>query len=192
MFLRLFGRALAVLALVLGLSASATIVIAQTIEQMARRSPLILRGTVLQQQSRWDDERRRINTYVELAVTDTLKGQAPRSILVRQPGGIVEELGQRVSGTASFSPREDVLVFLETVPDEAGVFGVYSLAAGKVSLSPNALGEKRATRDLTGLAFLHKSPTGERQIKSVGELEDLGAAEAFVDRVRKAIAGGKP
>ncbi len=154
---------------------------------MAHTAPVIVRGQVGQREARWDDARRSIFTYSEIQVTEVIKGRASSTLLVRQPGGVVGEIGARVEGVAAFREGEQVVLFLEAAPDEPSVFGVWSLAAGKVSLEKNKLGEVRAIRRLDGLAF-SGGRAGAPKIQPVGGAEDLGTADAFITRLRKALS----
>jgi hypothetical protein len=174
------------LALLASTSAFATVVIAQTLEELTAAAPVIVRGRVVSAQTRWDDEHHRINTYAEVVRAEALKGSAPEVLLVRQPGGEVGPVGQRVAGAASFVVGEEVVLFLESAPDEAGVFGVYTMAAGKVGFETSALGQVRAVRHLEGLVFYERNPAAPR-FRAVGA-DDLGTPEEFLLRVRRAVA----
>src|SRR5688572_21456047 len=114
-------RVPAALAVLIAVAAQATVVVKLSWEELAAHATLIVRGTVGQQQVRWDDERRRIHTYTELVVADTLKGPRASTVLVRQPGGELAGIGQYFSGTARFREGEDVIVFLEPAKDEPKV-----------------------------------------------------------------------
>lgn len=176
------------LALLIGAtSARATVVRDASIEELAVGSPVVVRATVVAQQSRWDDAGRRIETFTELLTTEVLKGEVGAAILVRQPGGVVGDIGAHVAGAARFELGEEVVLFLETPPDDATVFIVRGLASGKVRLSTNALGEVRATRDLRGLAFVSADGRAEPRVRDVRPLEDLGTAEVFLRRIRAAL-----
>src|SRR5688572_6886225 len=112
--------------------ASASVIISRTIEQMIAEVPLVVRGTVGQVQSRWDDAHARIHTYAEIQVREVMKGSSSGSLIVRQPGGVADDgMAMDVSGTAKFQSGEEVLLFLEKAPDEAGVFNTWGLSAGK-------------------------------------------------------------
>ena len=63
---------------------------------------------------------------------------------------------------------------------------VYALAAGKVALEQSPLGPT-AVRKLEGLEQYSTSPTGAGEIQ-VLDKEEFGSAEAFLNRVRKAIS----
>lgn len=179
--------ALAALAL-LASTAFATVVIAESLEDMTRQSTLVVRATAQQSMAAWDAGERKIWTWTELTVTETLKGQAPRTLLVKQPGGEVGSIGQRVSGVAHFTPGEDCVLFLEPATDEKGVYVVRGLSAGKVSFE-RRLGRVVAVRDLSGLSFARQ---GSRDtVKPVDDAEVLGVPDAFLARVRAAAGGAK-
>ncbi|MFO0597728.1 MAG: hypothetical protein U0228_20645 [Myxococcaceae bacterium] len=166
------------------LAASATVVVYETIDDMARRVPVIVRGKVARSVSGWDDAHRRIWTWTEVVVSDSIKGKASGIVLVKQPGGEVEGIGQAVSGAARFSPGEECVLFLEPAPDEAGAFRPSGLAAGKVSIVTE-LGQTSAVRNTDGLAFA--APAGKRA-EPVAARELLGSPADFISRIRKATA----
>lgn len=174
------------LALVASTAAFATVVIAQSLEELTWAAPVIVRGQVVAVQTRWDDAHRSISTYAEVVRQEALKGSAPELLLVRQPGGEVGPVGQRVAGAATFIVGEEVVLFLERAPDEPNVFGVYTLAAGKVGFETSALGERRAVRHLEGLVFYERNP-GAPRFRAVGA-DDLGTPDEFLRRVRQALA----
>lgn len=179
--------ALAVIAL--PFAAFGTVVIGQTFEQMTRDAPLIVIGVVGEQSARWDEDRRGISTWTELKVKETLKGKAPAKLVVRQPGGVVGNIGAHVAGAARFEPGEEVLLFLEPPGDDASKLIVRGLSAGKVRLFTDALGRRRATRDLRGVAFWTPPAegAGEPVVRELGGIEELGDADAFVQRIRNAV-----
>lgn len=172
--------------------AHATAVRGHSVEELTLLAPHIVHGKVGQVQSRWDDGYRSISTYVEIRVTERLKGKASGVILVKQPGGIVGEIGQKVSGAAAFVPDEEVVLFLEET-GERDVFGVMTLAAGKVAFEKNRRGEVRAKRHLEGLALVEPQGFAPPRIWTVDE-DDLGSPGDFLARVRAAIANkrGRP
>lgn len=167
--------------------ASATVVVHETLDDMARRVPVVVRGTVARSVAGWDDERRRIWTWTEVVVTDRLKGKVGRVVLVKQPGGEVDGLGQAVAGAAKFREGEDCLLFLDAAPDEPGAYRVSGLAAGKVSFT-QWKGQAAAIRDTEGLAFA--APAG-KLVEPVRSPEHLGSPAAFLARIRAAIGGAR-
>lgn len=180
-----------VLALVAALSAfavSATVIVHETLEQMASHAPLIVRGRVTRSSAGWDASKRRIWTWTELAVTERIKGSVSGSVLLKQPGGEVGGIGQAVEGTAHFKEGEDVIVFLDRAPDEKGTWRVYGMSAGKIFIT-RVDGKEVAARDTSGLAFASSSG----MIAPVGGFEVLGTVERFVDDLRGVVkkGGGK-
>jgi len=174
------------LALVASTAAFATVVVAQTLEELTAAAPVIVRGRVVQVQTRWDDGHRRISTYAEVVRSEALKGRAPDVFVVARGGGGRGRAGQRVAGAASFIEGEEVVLFLEPAPDEHGVIGVYTMAAGKVGFEKNALGEARAVRHLEGLVLYQQNPAA-KHLRSMGT-DDLGTPDELLRRVRQAVA----
>ena len=183
------SRWAAVVALALPFAAFGTVVIGQTFEQMARDTPLIVVAKAQESEARWDDDRRGISTWTNLQIIEVLKGKAPASLVVRQPGGEVGNIGAHVSGAARFAPGEEVLLFLEPPGDDAQKLIVRGLSAGKVRLGKDALGRRVATRDLRGVSFWTPdgSAPGGGGIRELGGVEELGDADAFVKRIREAV-----
>jgi hypothetical protein len=186
MFTRVFpsSRLPLAAAFVLATSALATVIRHETIEQMAQHSPVIVRGRVGQISSTWDEGHRRISTYAEVMVTDTIKGDVPKSILVRQPGGEIGPVGQAVAGVAHFTVGEDTVLLLEPAPDEAKTWVVYALSAGKFDAVEH-LGVTQARRMLRGLTG---AEAGSNQPRALGDEEFLGPIDAFLARLRAAVA----
>lgn len=173
------------------LGALASVVVQLSIEELTAQAPLVVRGRVHQSVADWDQEHAKIWTWTEVVVSETLKGGATSTVLVKQPGGVVGEFGQDVAGVARFSPGEEVVLFLEPAPDERGAWIPTSLTASKVSLVER-LGVKVARRDLHGITFARPGQKGV--VRPVDELETLGLADRFLSRVRAAAAvkgGGK-
>lgn len=177
---------LLVTTLLLPLSALATVVLSLTMEEMTERAPLVVHATVHATEAGWDTERAKIWTWTELIVKDTLKGHAQSTVLVKQPGGVVGEIGMNVSGVATFTPGEEVVLFLEPAPDEPGAWVPVALSSSKVTLEPR-LGVKVARRDLSGLAF---AKPGKGVVQPVDERELLGTADAFLARIRASVKRG--
>ncbi len=165
----------------------ASVIAPETIDAMARRVPVIVRGRVTRNVSGWDEPKHRIWTWTEIVVSDVIKGRPPQVVLVKQPGGEVGNIGQAVSGAASFREGEECVLFLEAAAGEVGTFRTVGLSAGKVSLT-QWRGKKTASRDLRGITFA--SPGGSR-VAPVHSPEFLGSSEQFVARIRNAAGVAK-
>lgn len=106
-------KRLALFALICGSVAHATTLVAADVTSLTQHSDAIVVGFVLSSAPRLTQDGRRIITDTEIQVIEVLKGAAPKSIVVMQPGGVVGDVGQRVEGTAPFAAGENVVVFLE-------------------------------------------------------------------------------
>jgi hypothetical protein len=177
---------LAITGLFLALPAAATVVVAQTFEELSRSSPLVVRARVGQVQSVWS-EHHSIETWAEVQVREVLKGPATAgtTLMVRNPGGTVGGVGAYVAGSPQFAPGEDTVLFLEPARDAKGVWLVAAMAAGKVNFQRSKLGDVRAVRDLRGLTFYGRS---DHALRAVEKLEDLGTPDELLARIRRAVA----
>jgi hypothetical protein len=159
-------RFLLVPLLVTASSAAAAVVQETTVEEVARTSEAVVRGTVEKLSSRWSKDGRRILTDVEIAVHSTLKGAAPARVHVVVPGGRVGAIAQRVDAAPVFAEREDVIVFLGR---RGARWRVAGLALGKFRVdgatARPGLDDVRVARRAT--------PAGERAVGEipVAELE---------------------
>lgn len=124
----------------LGLAQASTVVIPSD-EELIIGARAIVRGTVLSSVSGYDERHGAIFTYTTLQVQHVLKGLpgvAPSTeIIIKEPGGIVGNLGSTVFGIPQFSPREEVLLYLDTWPD--GSLRVYQWFLGKYRISFNSI-----------------------------------------------------
>jgi hypothetical protein len=177
MTLRSALRALLAAALLLGLPAAATTMLKIELPELAWQADTVVHGTVRRVESRWSGDRRRIITDVEIEVTETLKGEAGSTVLLIQPGGRVGDIGQIAHGLATFTPGEEVVVFLDRRGAKA--FQVTGLAQGKYQVrrsadSRSALAVPESTKDTLLLDPQTRQPTTAEQ-KAL-TLEELKAA----------------
>lgn len=184
---------IALVGALLALPAAATVVIAQSLEEMAATSPLVLRATIGQVQTAWNEGHTTIETFAEVSVREALKGSvAPGAILmVRSPGGIVGKMGAYVAGAPQFKQGEEVVLLLEPAADRPDVWLVSGLAAGKINLEKNSFGELRAVRDLRGIAFYERTAKAPKY-HEVTKPEDLGTPEQVIARLRAAVTKAVP
>lgn len=159
-------RALLPFVLLLSQAASATTMLRADLPELAQASDAIVHGTVRRVESRWSGDGRRIITDVEIQVTEALKGQAGGTVLVSQPGGRVGDIGQRVSGLATFTPGEEVVVFLEQHGTRA--FRVSGMVQGKYQVQrsedgKSAMAVPEPTGDVLLLDRDSRQPTTSSQ-----------------------------
>ncbi|WPB80711.1 hypothetical protein KYC5002_16440 [Archangium violaceum] len=168
-------RALLPFVLLLSQAASATTMLRADLPELAQTSDAIVHGTVRRVESRWSGDGRRIITDVEIQVTEALKGQAGGTVLVSQPGGRVGDIGQRVSGLATFTPGEEVVVFLEQHGKRA--FRVSGMVQGKYQVQrsedgKSAMAVPEPTGDVLLLDRDSRQPTpSSRRSMSLPELK---------------------
>ncbi|WP_224245806.1 hypothetical protein [Hyalangium gracile] len=149
-------------ALLIGLPAAATTMLRFDLTGLAQTADTVVHGTVRRAESRWSGDRRRIVTDVEIEVTETLKGQAGSTVVIVQPGGRVGDIGQMVHGLATFTPGEEVVVFLERKGPSA--FRVTGMAQGKYQVqrsadTRSALAVPESTGDVLLLEPTTRKPT---------------------------------
>lgn len=171
----------------LSLPARATVVKAESLEELARNSQIILRGTVTGSQTQWSDGKRAIHTFTEIAVAETLKGgHLGGAVLVRQLGGNVGEIESHVEGVAKFTPGEEVVLFLDRPMDDPTALVLHTMNASKVSFEAR-LGQTRAVRRFDGLALYLNRPAGGSPITELDKPEDFGTPDVFLRRVKQAL-----
>lgn len=112
---------------------------AADVRALTHGSDVVARGTVKRMTSRWTSDKSRIVTEVEVEVADPVKGNPPKTVIVVQPGGVVGDIGQKVSGLASFEEGEEVFLFLEKRPAER--FLVAGMAQGKFRVERSSDGK---------------------------------------------------
>lgn len=157
---RIAPRVLLTCALLLGLSAGATTMLRTDVAELTYAADAVVQGTVRRVESRWSGDHRRIITDVEIQVTEALKGEPGSTVIVTQPGGHVDGIGQVVHGLASFTPGEEVVVFLERRGKDA--FQVSAMAQGKFRVQRGADGKTvMAVPESTGDALLLDPVTHE-------------------------------
>ena len=176
--------ALFAVALLISSSALATVVLALSMEELTARAPLIVHAVAQGSNVAWDEPHAKIWTWTELSVKETLKGEVTTHVVVKQPGGVVGEVGMEIAGIATFKPGEEVVLFLEPAPDEPGTWVPVSMSASKVTLEER-FGTRVAKRDLGGLAFARVGE--QRVVEPRQEREILGTADAFLARIKAAV-----
>ena len=90
---------------------------------LARLSEAVLTGRVLQITSGWDPAVNTIYTYVTVDVDEALKGAfGSRQVIVKQLGGVVDDIGLTVADQPTFAIGERVLLYLEVRPRDSTLY----------------------------------------------------------------------
>ena len=127
-------RSLSLIALLLIVSAlplSASQFIDQPFDHVARESAFVVRGTVGDTWSAWDDAHEVIYTYATVRVTATsARATGPDTLLVREVGGTVDGYTQEAIGFPAIRRGEDVVLFLSQWEDSAD-YRIHAFNQGK-------------------------------------------------------------
>lgn len=145
----------------------------------------IVVGEVVGVEARFSRDGRAIYTYVDVAVTERLKGQpAGATLTVWVLGGEVGDVGMAVAGTPTFDTGEQVVLFLEDTVHGPSVLGWQQ---GKFALLyDRGRGELVAERTMPGAPALladlgDAPPTLEQLRESVLQRVDAGHVPVYRD-----------
>ena len=180
-------KRLAPLTLIVASSALATTLLAVDVPGLARGADAIVIGIVTSSKAR-QAEGGRILTDTELKVTEVLKGKAPPTVVVMQPGGVVGDIGQRVEGVAPFRVGEEVLVFLDA-RGNSDHFMVTGMIQGKYRIERSS--------DGTAVYAVPESPSSARLIDPITHEETSSGLKTLElpmlkAQIASAIAGPQP
>lgn len=161
--------------------ARATVVRQMSVEDMAERATVVVRGVVEAQRAVYEDGH--IDTRLDVQVAEWLKSPSrvaaqllPSRVQVSVPGGQVGELAQTVSGAPRFSTGDEVVVFLWQ--RSAGEpFVVLGLAQGSFKVE-RAAATVEAVSDRRGLSAARlQAPAAGAAEHEEGTVERLPLAE---------------
>ena len=131
--------------------AEATVVVPLTREQLVEWSDVVVRATVVEQRSMWNERHTQIVTHSVLQVREYLKGQGAESLTLVTLGGVVGNLESRVDGEAHFEAGQDVVLFAQRARDNFVTLTALAQSLYVVEHTPGQ--EPVARRDLSQLAF---------------------------------------
>ena len=84
-----------------------------SLEDLTSKASTILRGTVSNVESHWNEDQTMIYTSVTISVEGYLKGATmPKEVIIEVPGGTVGEITLWVSDTPTFEEGQEVILFL--------------------------------------------------------------------------------
>lgn len=130
--------------LILGI-AQATSFAPREFTETVADAPYIVRGKIGTSSALWavgSDGVRRIYTYTELAVEETLRGEIPKkTIQVREMGGEKDGVGMDVPGSARFETGEEVVLFLMPANTDAS-YDVKGLMMSKLNVKKDKNGQE--------------------------------------------------
>jgi hypothetical protein len=120
---------------------SATTVIPLSVENLTRLSSHVVEGRATRSWSQWNAAHTVIFTYTEFQVTNTLKGQAPATVAVRQLGGTIDGVTQKVAGVRHWKVGDQSVLFLRPGEIHDGSLVVTGMIQGNFAIYRGASGE---------------------------------------------------
>jgi hypothetical protein len=149
--------------------ARATVAVLLTMDELVGGSTYVVVATAGERRSAWEDlpSGRRIVTYTKLTVERAVVGAPGSEIWVRTLGGVVDKIGQAVSGEAQIAPGSRSLLFL-------------SQGSGGVVVTAMGQGHYPIVTDDKGVARLGVSPDRGMLIPKGGPV--ISAQEELVGR----------
>lgn len=119
---------------------SATTVRPMPLDKLTREASVIVEGRAVQAWSAWNTQHTAIYTYTRITVSRSLKGGQPRTLLVKQPGGIKDGLKEVVFGVHHLQPGEDAVLFLTPSQENDGTHVIVGLMQGQFRVYRSASG----------------------------------------------------
>ncbi|MGE0360374.1 MAG: matrixin family metalloprotease [Vicinamibacterales bacterium] len=153
-----------------------------TDDALARASAAAVHGRVVSLESAWDPAADAIYTFVTLDVFESwgLPG-SPARVVVKQLGGVVDDLALVVGGQARFAVGEECVVFLDVRPRDK-TLSVAGLEHGKWTMTTSSDPARQMAREIRGT---DPATVVARDYASIGQLRTLAAVTG-----RKASAAG--
>jgi hypothetical protein len=159
-------------------SARAATFVTMTDKELARAADAVVLGRVVDLQPGRAPSR--LFTIVTVAVDEALKGIVPATVALRLPGGQTGGMRRVLSGTATYTLGEPVLVFLQRRSD--GMYESVGSALGTYQLLPPAGDDTYLLQDLGDGALAYESIGGKLQRIAARRTRSLRA-------LREAIRG---
>jgi hypothetical protein len=98
--------------------AHASTFVAMTAEELIQEADAIVQGQVVRLESKWDQNGRIIVTETTIRVSEAIVGSAPAEIVVRTPGGRVNDFKVEALGFPQFTRGEEVILFIKDDQDQ--------------------------------------------------------------------------
>ncbi len=152
-------RAFALLAVlgVLPAVALATTVRPMSVEDLTRSAAVVVKAQAGESWSQWNPQHSIIFTYTRYTVLKPLKGGVAGEIIVKQPGGIVGPVGQRVPGVRFAQPGEQAVLFLRPSAAADGSHVIVGLMQGNFLVYRSRTGVIRASNGVPNVSQLQGS-----------------------------------
>lgn len=166
-------------------TAEASISVLLSLDELLTASTSVVVGTASQRRSQWEDlpNGRRIVTYTKIKVDKAIVGSPGSEVWVRTLGGVVDDIGQAVSGEAQIAVGSKSVLFLMTRGDVTVITGM-------------AQGHFPIVADDKGVGRLRASPDAGTQIRTPGPViaardvligQSADDAATTITKARKAL-----
>ncbi len=171
--------------------ASATTVIQISLPQMTLGSDVILHGTVHTAAAvAVKGNERHIRTDIVIRIQSLLKGpRGMQTIKLELPGGKLGDWAINIPGMPSFTPGEEVVLFLEKTKFNWALTG---LNQGKFTVLKGPKGTKMVERNLRGTHFVRKDGSGRisNVYKAPGKIKQ--SLNALLSEIRSVLKSARP
>ena len=141
-------------------SASATTVLKISLNEMTLGSDLIIQGSIKSAETvALGGNERHLQTHVVVNVRNVLKGQkGMKSLRLELMGGKLGKWITHIPGMPTFTPGEEVVLFLEKTRTNWALTG---LSQGKFVVQKGSDGVQRVRRTVDGLHFMKRNKRGQ-------------------------------
>jgi hypothetical protein len=170
----------------------ATLVPRMSLEEVVDASESIVHGTVTRTWTDWDEAHKYIWTHYEIQVMDKLKGDAPGTLVVSEPGGTVGETELQIVGTPHYEKGEEVVLFAERTP--LGYLRTCGWGQGKFNVERSGASGRTTVRTAAkGIELIERPAAARLQAKGtpLGAVNGLDL-DQFKTRVRSLVAQRAP
>jgi hypothetical protein len=164
---------------------SATTIVPLSVEELTQVSTNVVVAQAVYSHAEWNADKTLIFTITTFQVSESLKGQAAKTIVVRQMGGRVPNYEQKVAGVRHWQAGEKAVLFLRPSVAADGTMAVAGLMQGDFRLiqSADQAGKSVVTNGVPGVDVYDPSKRSTGQFSGAKmTLDDLRS------RVMKAAA----
>lgn len=180
------GATLALSTVVAPSTARATVAVELQRPQLVDDADLVVRVTVLGHRSAWNADNTAMLTWTQLRVREYLKGAGAAELTLRQMGGEVGGLVQRIAGDPRLAEGTDAVLFLRRGD---GVVFLTAMAQSVFYVHAGVDGSAYVQRDLEGLTFARVSPTRATELYEPPTVTAVESLDALRAEVRRRAAG---
>lgn len=157
----------------LAVQAFATSVLPMSVEQLTAAATTVVRARAISSEARWDDSHTRIYTFTRFLPLEDWKGASGAEFTVRQMGGRVGNIEQKVSGVRRFSDGDEAVLFLRPSEAGAGVMAVVGLFQGNFAVNRSTT-QATVTNGVPGVMQLDPRSQSMQQFQAARlSLDDL-------------------